>query len=327
MGVAFVLVSAARYMENEREKRRYEEEKAEIQTPPPNIYEVETMSRPQMRRYTAELKPWMEADVPAEIAGRVVAVLVEPGTEVREGDPMVRLDERFAELAVDLARTRYNEATRLREESEQLLKSNVASRTQYDAAVAEERSAMASLADVTERLLRHTIRAPFTGIVNARLVDVGEAIKLNEPVVTLVDLQRLRVVFFVAEDELDAFAKGTPLSLRVQAKPGLKLEPSVDFVSRSADDRSRLFRVEGVLDNTEMGLPGGLQGVVEAEVDFFKDKPFIPASGVRFAGRTATVLKMGGEEPSIAEVEVGPELDGYYPVFSGLNVGDEILVR
>lgn len=328
--IVFILVSVGRYVESARELRRYEEERAAIQAPPINIHTVETRNMPQMRRYSAELRPWMAADVPAEIPGRVTETLVEPGLPVREGDPLVRLDARFASLVVEQAAAQYEESERLRQEAEQLVRTNAVSRTQFDAAAAEARRSRAALEEAKERLARHTVRSPFDGIVNERYVDIGEAVSANEAVASVVDLSRLRVVFYVSEEELEAFQPGRQLDLQVQARPGLSLEPSIDFVSRSADPRTRLFRVEAVLDNAGSDLPGGLQGVVEAEIARFADLPFIPAAGVRFAGRSATVLRPAAnldEDPVPVTVQLGPEIDGFYPVLDGLAAGDRILIR
>jgi hypothetical protein len=55
----------------------------------------------------------------------------------------------------------------------------------------------------------------------------------------------------------------------------------------------------------------------------------VPASAVRFAGRDAVVLKAPGDggDPVPVKIVVGPEVDGIFPVFEGLEEGDRILIR
>lgn len=326
--VGFIVIGSFRFAEAARERQRYEEEQAAIRPPEPNIFVIETGDRPQTRRYAAQLRPWMHANVPAEVAGRVVEVMVEAGQSVSEGDPLVRLDESLSTIAAQRAQANHEEAKRLLEESARLVKTRAISDTQYHAQLAATRLAEAELAEAREVLNRHVIRAPFNGIVNNRLVDIGDAINVNQPVAELVDLERLRVEFHVSENDLSAFEIGKPLDLLVPSLPGRTFEPTVDFTSRSADQGTRLFRIEAILPNEGSRLPGGLQGIVSTEVHQFTDLPMVPALAVRFLGKNTLVWKMTSEgTPEQVNITVGPELDGVYPVLSGLSAGDRVIVR
>jgi len=325
--VASLTMALARFFENREERRRYQEEQAKVEAPPMLDYQVKRETKVRKRRYPAELLPWMDAGVPAEVGGRVVEVYVESGQEVSEGDPLVRLDSDQAEFRVREATAQLNERTRLLKEAKVLLQKRVASATEYEAVASDVRMARAQLDALQDDLDRHVVRAPFDGVVNRRMVDVGDAIRTNEPVVQLVDLEKLRVEFYVSEFDLSSFSKGQPLQLTVPARPETVFKPNVDFMARAADDETRLFLIEAVLPNEEAGLPGGLQGTVTADVGSFNSL-FVPAAAVRFEGADAQVLKINGEnETGPVTVRVGPEVDGYYPVYEGLNAGDRILIR
>jgi len=326
--VVFIFVSSARFVAGMREKQRYEQERAELKPPLPNVHEVRVESHPRVRSYAAELMPWMEANVPAEAAGRVIAVPIEAGTQVKQGDVLAQLDETRARILLASALARHEEMQRLLAEGDRLRKSNVVSQTQYEAILAENRVTQANLEEAQDNLLKHTIRAPFDGFVNERLVDVGDAVNLNQPVATVVDLDQLRVIFSVSEQDLSAFTIGKKLDLRLLAYPEKTFHPEIRFLSRSADPGTRLFRVEAVLDNDGHDLPGGLQGRIEAEVERFANLPVVPGAAVRFRGRNAMVLKeTGAGEPEWTTIQIGPELDGVFPVMEGLSAGDRILIR
>jgi membrane fusion protein (multidrug efflux system) len=326
--VCFIILGSLRFAASTREQKLYEEERAAMKQPEPNVFTVETGTRPQIRRYAAQLKPWMEANVPAEVAGRVTNVMIEAGQSVKEDEPLVQLDDRLASIAVSRSKANYEEARRLLAESERLLKTRAISDSQYRAQNALVRIAEAEFAESAETLARHTIRAPFNGIVNARLVDIGDAINANQPVAEIVDLEKLRIELFVSENDLGAFPENKEIDLLLPSRPGRIFEPRVDFVSRSADPATRMFRVEALLPNTEDPLPGGLQGIVSTEVDRFKGLPMVPAMAVRFIGKNSMVWKQlpDGTAEQVAIV-VGPELDGVYPVLDGLDAGDRIIIR
>lgn len=326
--VLFIIVASFRFAESLKEKRRYEEEKAAIVPPSPNIVMVENKTLSRLRRYSAQLRPWMDSLVAAEQAGRIVEVLVEAGDPVEKGQPLVRIDERLAAIALEQAQARYEESSRLLSEAQRLLQTRAISQTAYQAQLAAVRVDQTNLAEAKERLARHTVRAPFSGYVDERLVDLGETINLHQPVARVVDLEKLRVEFTVAESDLASFSAGTVLTLQIPSIPGQTFHPDVDFVARSADTSTRLFRVEAVLENPDSTLPGGLQGIVEADVRRYEDFPFLPVAAVRFLGRKSLVwlVEEDGTGRQI-EIEVGPEVDGLYPVLSGLNPGDRVLIK
>lgn len=326
--IAFIILGSIRFAASSRQQKQYEEERAAMKQPEPNVFVIETGSRPQTRRYAAQLKPWMEANVPAEVPGRVTQVMIEAGQSVKKDQALIQLDDRLAQIAVDRSKTNYAEARRLLAEADRLFKTRAISDSQYQAQKALVRIAEAEFAESAETLARHTIRAPFDGIINARMVDIGDAINVNQPVAQIVDLEQLRIEFFVSENDLRAFPENKNIDLLVPSRPGRTFEPKVDFVSRSADPATRMFRVEALLPNTTDPLPGGLQGIVSMEVDRFADLPMVPAMAVRFIGQNSMVWKQrpDGTAEQVSIV-VGPELDGVYPVLEGLDAGDRIIVR
>lgn len=328
LAVAFVIIGSFRYLDSQRERQRYEQQRSELKPPPPVPVTIRSEALNRQRRFTAELVPWTDAGVPAEVSGRVIETAVEAGQTVKAGDVLIRLDPVPARIAVDLTRARHTEALRLLSEAETLQKNRVVSRTAFEAALAEARVTKAQLEDAEDRLRRHTITAPFDGVVNQRLVDTGDAVNINQPVVRMVDLERLRVRFDVTERELAAFRPGTQLTIRGLSGREGPFEATVQFVAGSADPATRLFRVEAELDNRAARLPGGLQGVVDAPIEIFPRGPVVPAAAVRFAGRDAVVLKDEGTgDPVATRIVVGPEIDGVFPVLEGLREGDRVFIR
>lgn len=324
---AAVLSGTARFVEAQREKRRSEVERKELVPPPPVPVAVESRPLERRRKFTADIRPWMRAQVPAEVAGRVERVFVEAGTPVKAGDPLVGLDTTRIGIAVDSAEVRSAEAERLLQEAGRLRQVNAISATAYEAAAAEARLAKSTLDEARDTLARHTVRAPFDGTVNARFVDVGDAVNVNQPAVEVVDLEKLRVGLLVSDTDLPAFKVGAKVPLQLASGHAGPFEPVVAFVGRSADPETRLFAVEAVLDNIQAGLPGGLQGFVEADVELFPEGPVVPAAAVRIAGADAVVLKETPDGPSPVKIRVGPEIDGMFPVLGGLRAGDRVFIQ
>jgi RND family efflux transporter MFP subunit len=327
--VAVMLAAVSRYFDSVEQKRRLQEEKALLKEREDFLFTVEPRTVERERRFAAAVDPWLVANVPAEVAGRVSAVKVEPGSLVETGDPLILLDEEIAASDYRRAEAKLTELQRLLAEAEKLGQSRVVSRTQVEAVRAETRQADAEEDATRARLEDHTIRAPFGGSVVERLVQVGEAVNVNQPVARMVDTSRLRVVFYVNERDIASFPAGTAIQLRLPAAPGQVFDVPVVHVARASDEATRLFRVEGELANADLALRGGLTGEVTAKVGLYENQLFIPTACVRLEGSGATVLRVppGEGGPESVRVRVGEELDGFYPVLEGLSAGDRLLVR
>lgn len=334
LAVGFGVAASARYADSQKERRRLEQERGELKPPEPRPVMVESRALVLRRTYSVEIAPWISARAPSEVAGRVVKTRAEAGQPVKAGDPLIEIDDRRARIALEEAEARDAEAKRLLAEARRLRSSNVVSASQLEAAAAEARIAAARLADARDHLERHVIRAPFDGVVNQRFVDEGDAVAPNEPAVSVLALDRLRLRFDVAAADLAAFRPGAVVTVRPGLPRASPREARVAFVAPSADPVTRLFRVEAEMPNTGEPLPGGLQGTVEAEVAVFPEGPVLPAAAVRFRGRGAVVLVASDEGATEAgpamserEVEVGPEVDGFYPVLAGIEAGERIYIR
>jgi RND family efflux transporter MFP subunit len=326
--VAFLLLASFRFAEARRERQRYEQERSQMRQPTPNIHVVSSANLVQTRRYAATLRPWSETELRAEVSGRVVEVLVELGDVVQKGQPLFRIDDKFARIELERAQIADKEAHRLLAEAEHLHQSKAISDTQLQALAAEARITSASLAQAKEALERYTIRAPFDAVIHARMIDLGEMVQPGTQVAQVVDLSRLRVEFFVSEEEIGAFAPGTQVDLLIPAFPSFKASPRVSFVARSADPETRLFQVQAELPNPGLELPGGLQGVVTARIKRYANFPALPAPAVRLSAREALVWKVAPDgSTQQVRVTIGPEIDGMYPALSGLNIGDKVLIK
>ena len=328
--VGVILASVSRYFEGVETQRRLQDEKASLKQREDFVFTVEPRTIERERRYAVAVDPWMVSDVPAEVAGRVSATKVEPGSRVKKGDPLVLLDDEIAASDLRRAEAELGELQRLLAEAETLGRSKVVSRTQVEAVRSQARVADAAEDSARARFEDHSIRAPYDGDVVERFVQVGEAVNVNQRVVRVVDTSRLRVVFYVNERDISSFAPGTKILIRLPAAPGKVLEAPVVHVAQASDQDTRLFRVEAALANPDFALRGGLTGEASARVGFYRDQLFVPTACVRLEGGNAYVLRIlpgEGGGPRQTEVRIGEELEGFYPVLEGLSAGDRLIVR
>lgn len=334
--------SVARYFANAAEQRRYAEEKAALKPREQLTVQVERREMGRERRLTAEVQPWFEASVAAEVAGRVLEVKVNAGTQVASGDPLVVLDNAMSKLEKDSAQAQLAaataeriEAARLEKESRSLSGRGIISKTEMAASQSRAEVSQATverleaeLGRLDEMLGRHIVAAPFEGIVRKRLVDTGDAVNINQPVAEVVQVDPLRVVFSLNEQEIGVMQEGSQVLVKLPQHPAEETSAEVVQISRSADPVTRLFRVEAKLPNPDRTLLSGTEAIVSIPLGAMPDQLVVPTSAVRLVGREAFAERVGEGGGAVrTQIKIGPESDGFYPVFDGLREGERILVR
>lgn len=212
--------------------------------------------------------PARAVELAAETDGRVEFIGAERGANVERGAVIVRLDERgrTARLAQAQATVRQRELEyegRLRLKSESYV-----SEAQLQEAIAQLETAKAELRRAELDLDYMTVRAPFDGALQSRVVEVGDFVKVGDPIATFVDNRMIVVAANVSE--FDAAHVSVGKSAEARLATGERVVGKIRFVSPVADEATRTFAVELEVDNRDGSLRAG--GTAEL---------FVPAETVR----------------------------------------------
>lgn len=192
----------------------------------------------------------------AETDGRVVGVGTERGERFDAGDVIVRLDERDRR-----ARLAQAEATVKQRELEfdaraKLKGASYVSEAQLQEAEASLEAAKAELTRARLDIDYMVIRAPFDGALQDRQVEVGDFVKLGDPVATIVDDRKLIVRASIAEYEAHFVKKGSPGSAILAT--GQTVNGIIRYVAPVADEATRTFNVELEIDNADDNFRAGM---------------------------------------------------------------------
>ncbi len=284
------------------------------------------------------LEALLEADLAANASGRVVATFVERGQTVRKGQVVVRLDTRLAGLqaAASRAQADVSEADLARERREcdritQLIAAGAVAQAEADRQMARcqvaERSAAAQRASsrVSAQVVSDgRVVAPFAGHVAERLVEVGEYVRPETRVITLVQLDPLRVKIAVPEAHLSALVLGRPVSLRVPAYPGRTFVATVTRVSPAVRAQTRDVVAEAEVANPDHVLLPGMFASAELEIGE-RALPTVPRTAVveRDGQPHAFVLVDGRIEERA--VQVAPAIGDRLPIVRGVAPGELVV--
>jgi RND family efflux transporter MFP subunit len=168
------------------------------------------------------------------------------------------------------------------------------------------------------------IRASVSGQIAERLVQQGEYIRENTPVVTIVQMNPLKLKTAIQERYAGAVRPGLAAEFAVESAPGRKFRGTVAHVSPSVDQATRTFPVEILVDNSDRQLKPGFfaKGVIFTRRD--ENVLAVPAEAVSTLAGVSNVYVIESGKARQQTVSLGIRTDGLYEVLGGLN-GDEIL--
>jgi len=208
-------------------------------------------------RVAGTLRALHEADVVADVPGRVEAVLAEVGASVTKGQPLARLESRELSLQVDQARAGLSAASAGKDAADRDLAGAlsvaevggvteaqlVAAKSRAASAAAQVDSAKAALGLASERLGDAVIRAPFDGVVVRRGTDIGRLVSPGAPAFGVADLSELELVVGVDERVAAHLNPGDRVGIQADAAVEAPPEGVVKTVSPMLDPSSHKAEV------------------------------------------------------------------------------------
>jgi RND family efflux transporter MFP subunit len=191
-------------------------------------------------------------------SGRLTDITVQPGTRVKAGEVIARLDSDAEEIMLDRARIARDDAQAKLDRMKTLRTSNTATAVQLADAEVVLRNAELALRDAALALDRRTVKAPISGIVGILPVDAGNYVTTETAIATIEDRSTILVDFWVPERFTTAIKVGAPVSASPIARPSAMFEGTVVAVDNRLDEASRTLQVRAGLPNADDTLRAGM---------------------------------------------------------------------
>ena len=272
--------------------------------------------------------------VSADLPGTVAKINFESGQAVREGEILVELDTRQerAQLASleaqrDLARINFNR-------TQELVNAGVISRQDFDQATSQQKATEANVAEVKATIARKTIRAPFSGILGIRKVNLGQYLPAGSPIVSNQSLNPIYVNVGIPQQASAQVHVGRKLRVTTEDIAGQVFTGTVTALDSEVDETTRNIQIQATLPNPQGKLRPGMFVQVEIAVGASRPVIALPASAINYAPYGDSVFVITdlkdpkgqtyrGVKQQFVKVE-GARGD-QVAVISGLNPGDEVV--
>jgi membrane fusion protein (multidrug efflux system) len=260
-----------------------------------------------------------------EIAGRIAEIRFQEGEPVKQGEVLVLLDDALTRAEVAEAEARLYLAKANFERAETLTKSrNIAERA-YDEARANFETARAAHELAQVRLSKHTIRAPFNGIVGFRALSAGAFISIGATLVNLEKIDVLKLDFKIPEIFLSDVRVGQKVDVTVDALPKRTFQAEIYAIDPLVDVNGRALQIRARLSNPELVLRPGLfarisiRGRTEREVVMVPESAIVPRAG------EFLIFRVEDGKAVESKVGLGNRRSGMVEVTSGLMDGATVV--
>ena len=272
--------------------------------------------------------------VSADLPGTVDSIGFESGQIVHEGEVLALLDTRqeqaqlaAAEAQRELARLNY-------ERMQGLLTGNVISQAEFDRATADFRQTQAHVGEIRAAIERKTIRAPFSGVLGIRRVNLGQYMSGGDALVTLQSMNPIYVNFGVPQQSVAQMRAGRTVRVTADELPGVEFNGRITAVDSTVDQATRNVQVQATLANPSGRLRPGMFVKTAVAIGATSAVVALPASSISYAPYGNSVYVVGELKDANGKayrgvrqqfVKVGAARGDQISVTSGLKPGDEVV--
>ena len=272
--------------------------------------------------------------VAADLPGTVERIGFDSGKWVSEGEVLALLDTRQEQAQLAAAEAQRELARLNFERMDGLLNEKVVSQAEFDRANADHRQSAARVGEIRATIDRKTIRAPFSGLLGIRRVNLGQYLSAGDPLVTLQSLDPIYVDFGVPQQAMTQVRPGRGVRVSAADAGGSTFTGHVTAIDSIVDESTRNVRTQATLANPGGKLRPGMFVQAEVTLGAAARVVSLPASAISYAPYGDSVFVVADMQDTAGKhyrgvrqqfVKVGGGRGDQISVLSGLKPGDEVV--
>jgi membrane fusion protein, multidrug efflux system len=302
--------------------------------PPPaqiSAVEVETETVPRFATGIGSVTAIHQVTINPEVGGRVTKIFFEPGATVKAGDPLVQLNDSpdRGDLANYQAQAHWAETTLQR--SSELAKHQYEARETVDQKQSQLDQARAQIIKTEALIEQKLIRAPFSGQLGMRQIEVGQYLTPGARIVTLTDLSMLYVNFTLPSQIRAQISVGQQVNVTADAFPGRVYTAEITTIEPQVSADTRTMTVQATMRNPDNSLLPGMFVNAAVVLPAQPDMVVLPETAVDYTlyGDSVYVIREDGKDANgnpilkavRTAVKTGARWGGKVAILNGLKPG------
>ncbi|MCD4747805.1 MAG: efflux RND transporter periplasmic adaptor subunit [Thermoanaerobaculales bacterium] len=302
------------------------DEERKIEAIPVEVAALESGRIEATLRFSATLEAERDVQVFAEATRRVVNLLVEEGDTVTRDQLLVRLQDEEQRSALAKASSQLAQREREFNRQKSLFDQKLVSEQVFIDAEYQFDQASIALEDAKRELDYTEVRAPISGVVTERSVNLGDFVSVNQSLFRIVDFDSIVARIYVPEQELPRLERRQPARLTADALGGLVFSGDIDRISPVVDPGTGTIKVT-VATPRQKGLRPGMYVQVELVTAVHDEAIRIPKKALVYDNDQIFVFRLG-EERTVERLPITAALEDteYMEPTEGLALGDEIVI-
>ena len=277
--------------------------------------------------YSGTFEPNKETKISAELQGKINTILVDAGSVVSKGQTLIQLDNLLLKLQLQTIEVQIEGLEADVNRYTILAKAEAIQGVQLEKAELGLKSAKVQKATLLEQINKTTIKAPFSGVVTAKLSEEGAFAAPGVPLLQITDITTLKFTVNVPENELSKFKLNQSYSIVVDAYPDILLTGKATMIGSKANMGSS-FPVQFTVNNTsDLKIKSGMFGKVILKSDNQEKNIIIPASAMVGSENQPQIYLIKNGKAVLQNITISKKIQNKVVVSSGLNEGDVIVTN
>lgn len=326
-GVAIVALIAIKLVNNKKttDSKVYQYDKEKPIAVSVDTVRLQTID--EANTYTGTFEPNKETKISADIQGKINAVLVDVGSNVSKGQTLIQLDNSLLKLQLQTVEVQIEGLEDDVKRYTILTQADAVQGVQLEKAKLGLKAAKVQKSTVLEQIKKSTIKAPFKGVVTAKLNEEGSYAAPGIPLLQITDISRLRFTVNVPENDLVKFQTNQTYKISADVYPDISLSGKVTLTGSKAN-MGNSFPVQFQVDNTkDLAIKSGMFGKVYFSNNKQVQGFLIPTSAIISNQDKAQVYVVKNGKAVLQPIVTSINVDNKTIVTSGLNEDDIVVIN
>lgn len=262
----------------------------------------------------------------SEVSGRVNQILVSEGARVSKGQVLARIDSEYATLDVERVEDALAKLKTDHARYKSSYETGGVTKAQLDEVELALRNTENQLAQAKRKLSDAAIKAPISGIVNKKSIEVGAYVTPSTELFEIVDVSRLKLQVSVGESQVVQLREGNKVKIASTVFPDQEFDGTVRFIAVKADN-SLNYPVEiEVSNNGKSQLKAGMYGTASFTFPVQEETILVPRSAFVGSVNSNKVYVLGSDSTAVTrQVVPGRIIGDQVVIISGLEVGETVI--
>ncbi|MDP5089535.1 MAG: efflux RND transporter periplasmic adaptor subunit [Saprospiraceae bacterium] len=277
--------------------------------------------------YSGTFEPNKETKISAELQGKINTLLVDVGSVVIKGQTLVLLDNSLLKLQVQTIDVQVEGLEADAKRFIILAKADAIQGVQLEKAELGLKSAKVQRAILLEQINKTSIKAPFQGVITAKLSEEGAFAAPGVPLLQITDITNLKFTVNVPENDLRQFKLNHSYTITADAYPEISFTGKVTMIGSKANMGSS-FPIQFTLNNTsDFKIKSGMFGKVNLENASQEMGIIIPASAMVGTAIQPQVYLIKNGKSVMQNITISKNIQNKVVISSGLKEGDVIVTN